>query len=124
MRASLACRGSAHRPEVPPRPHRPEIFLLCDISGSMATFARFTLQFTYAMATQFSKLRSFVFVDAVDEVTDYLKPGPTSWRRWDASAPRPTSCGSTATPTTATPSSSSSARYGREITPVDDHHRR
>jgi uncharacterized protein with von Willebrand factor type A (vWA) domain len=46
-----------------------------DLSGSMATFARFTLQFTYAMATQFSRLRAFVFVDAVDEVTDYLKPG-------------------------------------------------
>ena len=57
------------------RPHRPEVFLLCDISGSMATFARFTLQFTYAMATQFSKLRSFVFIDTVDEVTRYFGPG-------------------------------------------------
>jgi uncharacterized protein with von Willebrand factor type A (vWA) domain len=57
------------------RPHRPEVFLLCDISGSMATFARFTLQFTYAMATHFSKLRSFVFVDTVDEVTRYFGPG-------------------------------------------------
>lgn len=57
------------------RPHRPEVFLLCDISGSMATFARFTLQFTYAMATQFSRLRSFVFVDTVDEVTRYFGPG-------------------------------------------------
>lgn len=57
------------------RPHRPEVFLLCDISGSMATFARFTLQFTYAMATQFSRLRSFVFIDTVDEVTAYFGPG-------------------------------------------------
>jgi uncharacterized protein with von Willebrand factor type A (vWA) domain len=57
------------------RPHRPEVLLLCDISGSMATFARFTLQFTYAMATQFSKLRSFVFIDTVDEVTRYFGPG-------------------------------------------------
>jgi uncharacterized protein with von Willebrand factor type A (vWA) domain len=57
------------------RPHRPEVFLLCDISGSMATFARFTLQFTYAMATQFSRLRSFVFIDTVDEVTRYFGPG-------------------------------------------------
>ncbi|MGQ0847519.1 MAG: vWA domain-containing protein [Actinomycetota bacterium] len=57
------------------RPHRPEVFLLCDISGSMATFARFTLQFTYAMASQFSRLRSFVFIDSVDEVTRYFGPG-------------------------------------------------
>ena len=57
------------------RPHRPEVFLICDISGSMATFARFTLQFTYAMSTHFSKLRSFVFIDTVDEVTRYFGPG-------------------------------------------------
>jgi uncharacterized protein len=76
MRASLAAGGVPIDPRFKlTRPHRPEIFLLCDISGSMATFARFTLQFTYAMAAQFSRLRSFVFVDAVDEVTDYLKPG-------------------------------------------------
>ncbi|MDH4117587.1 MAG: VWA domain-containing protein [Acidimicrobiia bacterium] len=76
MRASLAAGGVPIDPKFKvTRPHRPEIFLLCDISGSMATFARFTLQFTYAMSAQFSRLRSFVFVDAVDEVTDYLKPG-------------------------------------------------
>ena len=76
MRASLATGGVPIEPKFRHvRPHRPELFLLCDISGSMATFARFTLQFTYAMGTQFSKLRAFVFVDAVDEVTDHLKPG-------------------------------------------------
>ena len=75
-RASLATGGVPMEPKFKlPRPHRPEVFLLCDISGSMATFARFTLQFTYAMATQFSRLRSFVFVDAVDEVTRFLTPG-------------------------------------------------
>lgn len=76
MRASLASGGVPIDPRFRlVRPHRPEIFLVCDISGSMATFARFTLQFTYAMATQFSKLRAFVFVDAVDEVTDFFRPG-------------------------------------------------
>jgi uncharacterized protein with von Willebrand factor type A (vWA) domain len=76
MRTSLATGGVPIEPKFRHvRPHRPELFLLCDISGSMATFARFTLQFTYAMGTQFSKLRAFVFVDAVDEVTDHLKPG-------------------------------------------------
>jgi uncharacterized protein with von Willebrand factor type A (vWA) domain len=58
-----------------PRPTKPEIFLLCDISGSMATFARFTLQFVYAMSGQFSKVRSFAFVDGVDEVTDFFEAG-------------------------------------------------
>jgi uncharacterized protein len=76
MRRSLATGGVPLDPRFrTPKPHRPEVFLLCDISGSMATFARFTLQFTYAMSTQFSKLRSFAFIDTVDEVTDLFGPG-------------------------------------------------
>ncbi len=76
MRRSLATGGVPMDPVFrKSRPHRPEVFLLCDISGSMATFARFTLQFTYAMATHFSKLRSFVFIDTVDEVTRHFGPG-------------------------------------------------
>jgi uncharacterized protein len=76
MRNSLATGGVPLEPRFrSPRPHRPEVLLLCDISGSMATFARFTLQFTYAMSTQFSKLRSFAFIDTVDEVTDFFGPG-------------------------------------------------
>jgi hypothetical protein len=41
----------------------------------MATFARFALQFMYAMSGQFSKVRSFVFVDALDEVTGFFEAG-------------------------------------------------
>ncbi|HEX7099512.1 MAG TPA: VWA domain-containing protein [Acidimicrobiia bacterium] len=75
MRRSLATGGVPIDPQFKiNRPHRPEVFLLCDISGSMATFARFTLQFTYAMSTQFSKLRSFAFIDTVDEVTEFFGP--------------------------------------------------
>jgi hypothetical protein len=76
VRRSLATGGVPMEPVFrAPHPHRPEVFLLCDISGSMATFARFTLQFTYAMSTQFSKLRSFAFIDRVDEVTEFFGPG-------------------------------------------------
>jgi len=59
------------------RPHRskPEIVLLCDVSGSVATFARFTLQIVYALAAQFARVQSFAFIDALDEVTDYFGPG-------------------------------------------------
>ncbi len=76
MRASLATGGMPL--DVRFRSHRrfrPEIFLLCDVSGSMATFARFTLQFTYAMSARFSSLRAFAFVDGVDEITRLLTPG-------------------------------------------------
>lgn len=76
VRRSLATGGVPADPQFRhPRPHRPEVWLICDISGSMATFSRFTLQFTHAMSSQFSKLRSFAFVDTVDEVTDYFGPG-------------------------------------------------
>lgn len=76
VRHSLATGGVPADPQFRhPRPHRPEVWLLCDISGSMATFSRFTLQFTHAMSTHFSKLRSFAFVDTVDEVSDFFGPG-------------------------------------------------
>ena len=76
VRRSLSTGGVPMEPQFrTPRPSKPEVFLLCDISGSMATFARFTLQFVHAMSGQFSKLRSFVFVDALDEVTDFFEAG-------------------------------------------------
>jgi hypothetical protein len=76
VRRSLSTGGVPMEPQFRrPRPTKPEVFLLCDISGSMATFARFTLQFVYAMSEQFSKLRAFVFVDSLDEVTDFFEAG-------------------------------------------------
>jgi uncharacterized protein with von Willebrand factor type A (vWA) domain len=76
VRKSLATGGVPADPQFRhPRPHRPEVWLLCDISGSMATFSRFTLQFTHAMSTHFSRLRSFAFVDTIDEVTGFFGPG-------------------------------------------------
>lgn len=76
VRHSLSTGGVPVEPYFrAPKPHKPEILLLCDVSGSMATFARFTLQFVYAMGTQFSKVRSFAFIDALDEVTDFFTPG-------------------------------------------------
>lgn len=76
VRKSLATGGVPADPQFRhPRPHKPEVWLLCDISGSMATFSRFTLQFTHAMSTHFSRLRSFAFVDTIDEVTEFFGPG-------------------------------------------------
>jgi uncharacterized protein len=56
-----------------PRPAKPELVILADISGSVAAFAAFTLQLTYAMRGQFSRVRCFVFVDGLDEVTSLLE---------------------------------------------------
>ncbi|MCJ7653256.1 MAG: VWA domain-containing protein [Actinobacteria bacterium] len=53
-------------------PSKPELFILCDISGSVRTFSTFTLQLVYSLHQQFRSVRSFAFIDRVDEVTDYF----------------------------------------------------
>lgn len=73
IRASLGHGGVLLEPHFkPPRTAKPEIVVLCDVSGSMATFARFTLQLTYAISSQLSKVRAFAFIDGLDEVTSYF----------------------------------------------------
>ena len=59
----------------PPRVAKPEIVMVCDLSGSMATFARFTLQLTYAVRAEFSKVRAFGFVDGTDDLTGFFGDG-------------------------------------------------
>lgn len=54
-------------------PYKPEILVVADISGSVSSFARFTLSMLYALSSQFSKVRSFVFIDEIDEVSDIFE---------------------------------------------------
>lgn len=76
VRASLATGGvplvTHHRPL---RQHKPELVVLCDVSGSVAGFSHFTLMLTAALREQFSKVRAFAFVDTCDEVTRLFTPG-------------------------------------------------
>ncbi|MSY28253.1 MAG: VWA domain-containing protein [Actinobacteria bacterium] len=74
VRSSLSYGGVPADPKFKyPRPSKPELMVVADISGSVAAFARFTLMLVYAIQGQFSKVRSFVFIDGIDEVTDYFK---------------------------------------------------
>jgi uncharacterized protein with von Willebrand factor type A (vWA) domain len=76
IRRSLSHGGVLLEPQFkPPRKSKPEIIVLCDVSGSMATFARFTMQLTYAIASELSKVRIFAFIDGLDEVTEYFGSG-------------------------------------------------
>ncbi len=76
IRRSLAHGGALVDPKWRPRRiSKPELVLLCDVSGSMATFARFTMQLTYAIGHQFSNVRAFAFIDGLDEVTRFFGPG-------------------------------------------------
>jgi uncharacterized protein with von Willebrand factor type A (vWA) domain len=56
-----------------PHPSRPEMVVIADISGSVATFASFTLQMVYALRSEFARVRTFVFVDGIEEVTELME---------------------------------------------------
>lgn len=56
-----------------PRPARPELVVLCDVSGSVAGFSHFTL-LVHALRQQFSRVRVFAFIDSTDEVTHMFGP--------------------------------------------------
>ena len=74
VRHSLSYGGVPAEPKFKyPKPAKPEIMVIADISGSVAAFARFTLHLVYALNSQFSKVRSFVFIDGLDEVTPYFE---------------------------------------------------
>ncbi|HEX5265730.1 MAG TPA: VWA domain-containing protein [Acidimicrobiales bacterium] len=74
VRHSLSYGGVPAEPKFKyPRPAKPEIVVVADISGSVAAFARFTLHLVHAISSQFSRVRSFVFVDGIDEVTRYFE---------------------------------------------------
>jgi uncharacterized protein with von Willebrand factor type A (vWA) domain len=73
VRESMSAGGVPMTPVFrPPRPVRPELVILADISGSVSAFAEFTLHLTYALRAEFTRVRSFVFVDTAAEVTELL----------------------------------------------------
>ncbi|WP_030674768.1 vWA domain-containing protein [Streptomyces cellulosae] len=76
LRGSLSTGGVPMRPVLRRRrPARPELVLLCDVSGSVSGFSDFTMLLVQALHDQFSKVRVFAFVNRVDEVTGLLEHG-------------------------------------------------
>ncbi|MGI5142498.1 MULTISPECIES: vWA domain-containing protein [unclassified Streptomyces] len=76
LRASLSTGGVPMHPVLRRRrPVRPELVLLCDVSGSVSGFSDFTMLLVQALHDQFSKVRVFAFVNRVDEVTGLLVRG-------------------------------------------------
>jgi uncharacterized protein with von Willebrand factor type A (vWA) domain len=73
LRHSLAYGGVPVHPAFRARKaSKPDLYVLADVSGSVIEFAKFTLSLLHAMDQEFSKLRSFAFVDGVDEVSKML----------------------------------------------------
>jgi uncharacterized protein with von Willebrand factor type A (vWA) domain len=74
LRASMATGGVpvkvVHRK---PRPTKPHLYVLADMSGSVANFAAFTISLVAAMSQLFSRLRAFAFISDAAEVTDAFR---------------------------------------------------
>jgi uncharacterized protein len=74
MRASLQTGGVPvvlkYRPR---RPKRPELYVLCDVSTSVTSASVFFLSVLHALHDAFRKMRSFVFVERISEVTEVFE---------------------------------------------------
>jgi uncharacterized protein with von Willebrand factor type A (vWA) domain len=55
------------------RMEKAELMVLCDISSSVARVSQFMLQFVYTIQDCLAKVRSFVFVDDLGEVTEFFR---------------------------------------------------
>jgi hypothetical protein len=51
------------------RKDKPQVIVLCDVSDSVRNVSRFMLQFVYSLQDLYSKVRSFIFVADVGEIT-------------------------------------------------------
>ena len=74
MRASLETGGVPLRLRYrPKRPRRPEIYVLCDVSTSVSSASVFFLSVLHALHDSFRRLRSFVFIERISEVTEVFE---------------------------------------------------
>lgn len=56
------------------RPNKPRVFIICDLSNSMIAYLPFVLEFVFTFASLHSTVRVFGFVDALEEITDWIDP--------------------------------------------------
>ena len=74
MRASLQTGGVPVELKYRPRrPRRPELYVLCDVSTSVTSASVFFLSVLHALHDSFRKMRSFVFVERISEVTNVFE---------------------------------------------------
>lgn len=77
LRAAVATDGIPFEPrwrKVQRR--RPQVLAVCDVSGSVASYARFLLMFLYAVQDVLPRTRSFAFSSTLGEVTDLFSQLP------------------------------------------------
>ncbi len=52
---------------------KPQVVILCDVSDSVRNVSRFMLQFVYSLQDLYSKVRSFIFVAEIGEITEHFR---------------------------------------------------
>ena len=55
---------------------QPQIFVICDVSGSVAAYAKFFLIFLYTIQDILPKVRSFAFSSHLGEVSSFFVENP------------------------------------------------
>lgn len=55
------------------RPERPDVLVLCDVSDSVRNVSKMMLLFMHTLQSLFNRVRTFVFVSEVGEVTEYFR---------------------------------------------------
>ncbi len=55
---------------------KPQVLALCDVSGSVAAYAKFLLMFLYSLQDVLPKIRSFAFSSHLGEVTELFEQQP------------------------------------------------
>jgi hypothetical protein len=71
------------------RPERPDVLVLCDVSESVRATTRLMLGFLYALQACFRRVRTFVFVNELAEVTAALRAEPDPRRAAEAAVRAP-----------------------------------
>ena len=52
---------------------KPNLIIVCDISGSMALYSLFGITLLFGMVSRFNSIKAFVFIDGLTDVTKTLK---------------------------------------------------
>ena len=56
---------------------KPQVLVLCDVSDSVRNVSRFMLQFVYSLQDLYSRVRSFIFVSEIGEITQLFEENDT-----------------------------------------------
>jgi len=74
LRQNLDCGGVPFKLRFEKRKReKPQVVILCDVSDSVRNASRFMLQFVHSLQDLYSRVRSFVFVSEIGEVTEHFR---------------------------------------------------